>query len=62
MERVYNFSPGPSALPLEILQRAQSEFVCYGNTGMSVIEMSHRSAMFLDIYNKANYNEVVKKE
>lgn len=43
MERVYNFSAGPSMLPLEVLQKAQSELVNYGASGMSVMEMSHRS-------------------
>lgn len=46
MERVYNFSAGPSMLPLEVLEKAQKEFVCYGETGMSVMEMSHRSKPF----------------
>ena len=43
MNRVYNFSAGPSMLPLEVLQKAASELVCYGESGMSVMEMSHRS-------------------
>jgi len=43
MERVFNFSAGPSMLPLEVLQKAQSELVNYGTCGMSVMEMSHRS-------------------
>lgn len=43
MERVYNFSAGPSMLPLEVLQKAQSELVNYSASGMSVMEMSHRS-------------------
>ena len=46
MNRVYNFSAGPSMLPLEVLEKAQKEFVCYGNSGMSVMEMSHRSKDF----------------
>ena len=49
MNRVYNFSAGPSMLPLEVLEQAQKEFVCYGNTGMSVMEMSHRSKDFENI-------------
>ncbi len=53
MNRVYNFSAGPSMLPLEVLEQAQKEFVCYGNTGMSVMEMSHRSKDFEDILNEA---------
>lgn len=53
MERVYNFSPGPAMLPLPVLERAQQELVVYGNTGMSVMEMSHRSKMYLEIYDAA---------
>ena len=53
MERVFNFSAGPSALPLPVLERAQKELVAYGNTGMSVMEMSHRSQMYLDIIQDA---------
>ena len=43
MNRVFNFSAGPSMLPLEVLEKAASELVCYGESGMSVMEMSHRS-------------------
>lgn len=43
MERVYNFSPGPSMLPLEVLEKAQKEMLNYNGTGQSVMEMSHRS-------------------
>ncbi|WP_373231074.1 3-phosphoserine/phosphohydroxythreonine transaminase [Cohnella sp.] len=43
MNRVYNFNPGPAALPLEVLEQAQQAFVEYGQTGMSLMEMSHRS-------------------
>ena len=43
MNRVYNFSAGPSMLPLPVLEKAASELVSYGNSGMSVMEMSHRS-------------------
>ena len=43
MRRVFNFSAGPGALPLEVLEKAQKELVCYENSGMSVMEMSHRS-------------------
>jgi len=52
MERVYNFSPGPSQLALPVLEKAQKDLVCYGNTGMSVMEMSHRSKMYTDIYDQ----------
>ena len=43
MKRAYNFNAGPSAMPLEVLLEAQEEFLNYKNTGMSIIEMSHRS-------------------
>ena len=53
MERVYNFSPGPSMLPLPVLQKAQREMLCFKDTGMAVMEMSHRSKMYLEIYEEA---------
>lgn len=53
MERVYNFSPGPSMLPLSVLQRAQAELLCHGTSGMSVMEMSHRGPAYEDIQKKA---------
>ena len=53
MNRVYNFSAGPSMLPLPVLEKAQKELVCYGDTGMSVMEMSHRSKMYEEIIAKA---------
>ncbi len=43
MERVYNFSAGPSMLPLSVLEEAQRDMVNYKGTGMSEMEMSHRS-------------------
>lgn len=43
MSRVYNFSAGPSCLPEEVLQQAAAEMLDYKGTGMSVMEMSHRS-------------------
>ncbi len=43
MERVYSFSAGPSMLPMPVLEKAASELVNYGEAGMSVMEMSHRS-------------------
>ena len=53
MDRVYNFSPGPSMLALPVLEKAQKDLIAYGDTGMSVMEMSHRSKMYTDIYDKA---------
>ena len=49
MARIYNFSPGPSTLPEEVLKTAASELVEYGSSGQSVMEMSHRSAEYEEI-------------
>jgi len=46
MNRVYNFSAGPSMLPEAVLKRAADEMLCYGDSGMSVMEMSHRSKVY----------------
>ncbi|UOY93052.1 3-phosphoserine/phosphohydroxythreonine transaminase [Ectobacillus sp. JY-23] len=53
MGRVYNFSAGPSMLPLAVLEKAQQEFLDYCGTGMSVLEMSHRSSAFSEIIAQA---------
>lgn len=53
MKRVFNFSAGPSMLPLSVLEKAASEMVCYGDSGMSVMEMSHRSAFYDEIIKSA---------
>ena len=52
MNRVYNFAAGPSAMPAEALETAAQEMLCYGSTGMSVMEMSHRSKMYQEIFNE----------
>lgn len=52
MNRVYNFAPGPSMLATEVLEKVQKDLLCYGSTGMSVMEMSHRSKMYLEIFEK----------
>lgn len=46
VERVYNFNAGPAVLPLPVLERAQAELLDYRGQGMSILEMSHRSAVF----------------
>jgi len=56
MPRVYNFSAGPATLPLEVLEKAQKELVDYQGTGMSVMEMSHRSPEYKDIFESAMEN------
>jgi phosphoserine aminotransferase len=45
-ERIYNFSAGPGVLPVPVLKRARDELLNYGDSGMSVMEMSHRSKAF----------------
>ena len=54
MERVYNFSAGPAVLPEEVLKEAAEEMLNYKGTGMSVMEMSHRSKAFETIINEAD--------
>ena len=46
MNRVYNFSAGPSMLPVPVLEKAAAEMMCYEDSGMSVMEMSHRSPVY----------------
>ena len=53
MSRAFNFSAGPSALPQAVLERAAAEMLDYGGSGMSVMEMSHRSAPFQEIIDDA---------
>ncbi|MBQ8576650.1 MAG: 3-phosphoserine/phosphohydroxythreonine transaminase [Clostridia bacterium] len=53
MNRVFNFSAGPSMLPLPVLEKAASELICYGDSGMSVMEMSHRSPVYEEIIAQA---------
>ena len=53
MDRVFNFSAGPAALPLEVLQQAQAEMVNWHGCGMSVMEMSHRGKEYMAIQAEA---------
>ena len=53
VSRVYNFSAGPAVLPEEVLQEAAAEMMDYKGSGMSVMEMSHRSKWFDDIIKDA---------
>lgn len=52
-QRAYNFNAGPSALPQEVLERAKQQLVNFRDSGMSIMEMSHRSAIFDDVHNEA---------
>ncbi|XWN37088.1 MAG: 3-phosphoserine/phosphohydroxythreonine transaminase [Balneola sp.] len=49
MKRVHNFSAGPAALPLEVLEQAQSELLNYNGTGSSIMEMSHRGPEYTKV-------------
>ena len=53
MSRVYNFSAGPAVLPEEVLKEAAEEMLDYNGSGMSVMEMSHRSKVFDEIIQTA---------
>ncbi len=53
MARVYNFSAGPAVMPEEVLEEAAAEMMDYQGTGMSVMEMSHRSSMYQKIIDEA---------
>ena len=46
MSRIFNFNAGPAALPLEVLEEVQAELLDFNNTGMSILEISHRSPAF----------------
>ena len=59
MERVFNFSAGPSVMPEAVLKTAAAEMLNFNNSGMSVMEMSHRSKIFIEI---ANNTEALLKE
>lgn len=53
MERVFNFSAGPSMLPVSVLEKAAAEMLCHESSGMSVMEMSHRSSSYEKIITQA---------
>ena len=58
-ERIYNFFPGPATLPRPVLEKAQEELLDFGGTGMSIMEISHRSKEFDDVIRGAE--ELVKE-
>src|SRR6478672_5200680 len=53
MKRVVNFYAGPAALPLPVLEKAQNELIDYAGSGMSVMELSHRSSEYEAINDRA---------
>jgi phosphoserine aminotransferase len=59
VKRAYNFNPGPSALPLPVLEKVKEELLDYHGTGMSILEISHRSKEFENVINDAN--ELMRK-
>ena len=52
MRKIFNFSAGPAVLPEQVLQEAADEMMNYKESGMSVMEISHRSALFQSIINE----------
>ena len=56
MSRIYNFNAGPAALPLEVLETAQAELIDFNNTGMSILESSHRAKAYEAVHNEAITN------
>lgn len=53
MARVFNFYAGPATLPVQVLEQASKEMVDYKNSGMSIMEVSHRSKLYEEIHNEA---------
>ena len=49
MTRIFNFCAGPATLPLPVLEKARDELLDFNGTGMSVMEISHRSAAFDEV-------------
>jgi len=60
MKRAINFNAGPAAIPLEVLQKAQGELLDWKGTGMSVMEVSHRSKEYEEMHNhaQASFKEI----
>lgn len=52
-QRAYNFNAGPSALPLHVLEKAHEEFIDFRETGMSIMEHSHRGETYEEVHNQA---------
>ena len=57
--RVYNFSAGPAVLPEEVLKEAAAEMLDYRGSGMSVMEMSHRSKVYQNIFDQTEATWIV---
>ena len=52
-ERIYNFSPGPAMLPLDVLQQAATDIINFDNSGIGICEISHRSKEFMNVATEA---------
>ena len=52
-EQVYNFAPGPSTMPVSALETAAAELLDFKGSGMSVMEISHRSPLFQEVFDGA---------
>ena len=52
MKRVYNFAAGPATMPPKVLETAANEMLCFGDSGMSVMEMTHRGKAYQDIFDE----------
>ncbi|MFP5213602.1 MAG: aminotransferase class V-fold PLP-dependent enzyme, partial [Acidobacteriota bacterium] len=52
-QRIYNFNAGPATLPLTVLEEAQRELLNFNGSGMSILEVSHRSKWFEDVLDDA---------
>jgi len=61
-KRVYNFNPGPSTLPLDVLKKLQADLLNFENTGMSIMEISHRSPEYDKVHNDAIALTVVERQ
>ena len=53
MTKVYNFSAGPAVLPKEVIKKAQDELTSFKGSQMSVMEISHRSSLYTEMFQKA---------
>lgn len=53
MTKIYNFSAGPAMLPVEVMAKAQQDFISWNKMGVSIMEMSHRSEAFIDVAGEA---------
>jgi phosphoserine aminotransferase len=54
--KIFNFNAGPAMLPVAVMEKAQREFVNYGNTGCGIMELSHRGAEFTEVIERAEKN------